>query len=81
MLGFIASAVGGIVKDISVATGNVVDYIVDDVCSIPASFEAGYESGIISGESHTEDYDHHVDAEQSIAEIHGEPSKKFGKVA
>lgn len=76
MLGFIASTLGGVVKDLQVGVTNVGEYLYDEVCSIPSAFESGYDSGIISGDSPSE-CDHHVDV---IEEEHP-AAKKFGKAS
>jgi hypothetical protein len=75
MLTFIATTIGGIAKDITVAASNTFDYIVDEVSSVPSAFSTGFDHGLITGPD-LEEPDHHVDVEETIAEKHAGPKFK-----
>lgn len=49
MLGFMFNKVGGLVKDLQVAVTDTVEYVYDEVSSIPSEIMKGYDSGLISG--------------------------------
>lgn len=69
MLGVIAAAVGGLVKDVVVGVENAYDYVVEEVSSIPEAFSTGYEHGIMSAPDEHEDP--YSLPGKTLAELHG----------